>query len=141
MFTRRDVVIGGAVGALSTAASGTTYAQDESGAAALRILRGIEPSVEAIANVVNTNSLAQGYVKSLRDTYTKYLKANNKWPDYCEVGMDVFYDIWDWHVKHGVAPQVSRMLENRISIDFMYTHLILRYDLSPGHIGIPFDRT
>ena len=140
MFTRRDVMISGAVGALSTAAV-PAYAQDESGQKALGILKGLEPGVEAIANVVNSNSLAQGYVKQLRETYTRYLKANNKWPDYCEVGMDVFYDIWDWHVKHGVSPQVSRMLENRISIDFMYTHLILRYDLTGGHIGIPFDRT
>jgi hypothetical protein len=55
--------------------------------------------------------------------------------------MDVFYDVYDWHVKHMQPLRVARVLEDRLSIGFMFTTLVLRYDLDPSHIGIPFNRS
>ena len=142
MVSRRDLFASGVAGMFaSPVVGGAVLQDDERGRQAMDILNGIRPSVERIAGVVGSNSLAQGYVPRLRDAFTKYLKANNKFPEYCEIGMDVFYDVYDWHVKHTQPLRVSRVLEDRLSIGFMFTTLVLRYDLDPSHIGIPFNRS
>jgi hypothetical protein len=141
MLTRRDLVLGGAVGAFSSSAVQPVFAQDDSaGREAMQILNGIKPSIERLAALASSNSLALGYVPALRDAFTKYLKANGKFPDYCEVGIDVFYDIYDWHIKNHLAPEIGRVLENRLSIKLMFTQLVVRYELNGNHVGIPFDR-
>lgn len=142
MFSRRDLMVGGVAGAFASGAVRPALAQgDEDGKQAMEILNGIRPSVERIAAVVGSNSLALGFVPKLREAFTTYVKANNKFPSYCEIGMDVFYDVYDWHVKHAQPLRVSRALEDKLSIGFMFTTLVLRYDLPASHIGLPFDRS
>ena len=54
--------------------------------------------------------------------------------------MSVFYDIYDWHVKHRLVPEVVRVLDNRMAIKFMFTYLIVRSD-QDTYIGVPYDKT
>lgn len=100
----------------------------------------IDDSVGGLAAAFKTNSLAFGFVPKLREAYTQYWRGNGKFPDLCEVGSDVFYDIYDWHVKNGQPIPVSRLSDGKMSITFMYTQLIVRVDQAPNFIGVPFDR-
>ena len=54
--------------------------------------------------------------------------------------MDVFYDLYDWHIKQNLQVPVTRLADGRMVITFMYTQLIVRVDHLPAHIGVPFDR-
>ncbi|NQW04362.1 MAG: hypothetical protein HQ485_10080 [Acidobacteria bacterium] len=159
MLTRRQLVTGGAVGALTATASATTNSsfpddarqtrtttagQDADTVLLTRIqdrLGTIDDSVGGLAAAFKTNSLSFGFVPKLREAYTQYWRANGKFPDSCEVGSDVFYDLYDWHVKNGQPIPVSRLADGRMSITFMYTQLIVRVDQVPNFIGVPFDRT
>ncbi len=157
MFTRRDVVTTGAIGAISTAALTSPLAaattQDLSASdprmlqavteigrqltEAARQLKEIELSLD-IAH--NQNTLAQGTVARIRDQFSQFTRANFKFPDYCEIGLGVFYDLYDWHVKHGQPLQVSRQ-QSRMTLRFMFTEMILRPEQGMDFISEPFDLT
>jgi hypothetical protein len=158
MLTRRELVTGTALSAIATGASSAgssasapTKAGAPAGAsvqdvdnAALRIIASrtteIDQTLDGLAGVVRSNSLAFGFVPKLRDAYTLYWRAHGKFPEFCEVGTAVFYDIYDWHIKNRLPIPVSRFADGRMSITFMYTQLLVRIDQAPDYIGIPFDR-
>ena len=148
MFTRRDLVTTGAIGALSTAALAsplTAAAQDSSTdartAAALdeisRHLREIELSLDVAHN---QNTLSQGSVARIREQFSQFTRANFKFPDYCEIGLGVFYDLYDWHVKNGQPLQIARQ-QNRLTLRFMFTEMILRPEQDMNFVSEPFDLT
>lgn len=158
MLTRRELVTGGAVGALATitvdsSASPDTYStkgaltetppQDVDNASLRRIAdktSEIDQTLDGLSAAFRTNTLAYGFVPKLREAYTLYWKTQGKFPEFCEVGTDVFYDIYDWHIKNSQPIPVSRSADGRMAITFMYTQLLVRVDQSPTYVGVPFDR-
>ena len=157
MLTRRELVTGTALGAVATAtatanAPGPSTAGSPPGAppqesvdnAALRIIANktteLDQTLDGLAALVRSNSVAFGFVPKLREAYTLYWKSHAKFPEFCEVGTSVFYDIYDWHVKNRLPIPVSRFADGRMSITFMYTQLLVRIDQNPDYVGIPFDR-
>ena len=146
MVTRRDLVTGTAVGALSSAALATAdvSAQSESNAQTVGVLREIQRSLTSIDSSLNTafetNAIAFGSVPKVRQMFTEFVRANFKFPDYMEIGINIFYDLHDWHIKNNQPMQFSRVLENRLAIRFMFTTMVLRQEMDPNHLGVPFDR-
>ena|SRR5688572_12446060 len=154
MLTRRELVTGTALGAIATAASSADSTATTPGPihpaiqdtdnAALRTIATktteMDQTLDGLAGVVRSNSLAFGFVPKLRDAYTLYWKSHGKFPEFCEVGTSVFYDIYDWHVKNRLPIPVSRFADGRMSITFMYTQLLVRIDQAVDYVGIPFDR-
>ena len=118
MFTRREIVSHGAIGAIAASAvpaSAEPAPQDDATKVA-NAIHALQSAVETpLRSAFQSNSLAQGsYIPQLRTAFSTFLRSSNKWPDYCEVGMSVFYDIYDWHVKHRLVPEVVRVLDNLI---------------------------
>lgn len=153
MITRRELVTGTALGAIATAASTVDSSaapaapieppQDQDSANLRRIAdktNEIDQTLDSLAGAVRSNSLAFGFVPKLREAYTLYWRTHGKFPEFCEVGSAVFYDIYDWHIKNRQPIPVSRLADGRMSITFMYTQLLVRIDQAPEYVGIPFDR-
>jgi hypothetical protein len=150
MLTRRELVTGTALGALATTTSRSESTaaeepepQDVDNAAIRRIAEKtteIDQTLDNLSSTVRSNSLAFGFVPRLRDAFTLYWKSHGKMPEFCEIGVAVFYDIYDWHVKNQLAVPVSRFAENRMAITFMFTLLLVRLDQADNYVGIPFDR-
>jgi hypothetical protein len=149
MVTRRELVTGGALGAMATAA-GLTGPENEAASATAQqevdnaALRRIAQETAQIDRTLNSafasNTLAYGYIPKLREAYTLYWRTNGKFPEFCDIGTDVFYDIYDWHIRQRLDVPVTRMADGRMAIRFMFTQLIVRVEQSPSHIGIPTDR-
>lgn len=151
MFTRREVVTHGPLAALTAAVAPNTVEasadsapaieQDQDTRAVVEELRRFQAAVRApLSAAFESNTVAFGYVPKLRLAYTEFLKANAKFPDFCDIGIGVFYDLYDWHVKNLQPLQVGRTADNRVTIRFMYTNHIVKLEMDPNHIGIPFDR-
>jgi hypothetical protein len=155
MLTRRELVTGAAIGAVATVTtaadtsaapidvSDTAPPQDVDNAALRKIAEKtteIDQNLDRLAGAFRTNTLAYGYVPKLREIYTLYWRTNGRFPEFCDVGSDVFYDIYDWHIKNGLPIPVSRTADGRMVITFMYTQLLVRVDQTPSYIGVPFDR-
>jgi hypothetical protein len=68
-----------------------------------------------------------------------FVRAHAKFPDYCDVGVANFFEIYDWHVKNQRELTVGRQPDGRYGIQFMFTRLVLRPDADPGFIGYPYD--
>ena len=81
-----------------------------------------------------------GLLSQVRDRYTLHLRASGKFPDFMEVGTDVFYDVYDWHVRNNQQIQITRISEQRFSIQWMFTQLIVRFEQDARYLGVPFDR-
>lgn len=150
MVTRREVVTSGAIGALSTAAlasplaTAAEAAQSASDADMVRALGLIDSRLQSVGRVldaaVTQNSLAFGTVARIREQFAQYVRANFKFPDYCEIGVGVFYDLYDWHVKHGQELRFAQH-QNRLTLRFMFTQMILRPEQDASFIGDPYDLT
>jgi len=83
---------------------------------------------------------AQDIAVPLRRQFDQFLRIHGKFPDFCDVGCQVFVEIYDWHVTHRQPLQISRSPDGRMAILFMLTQLVLRTDAEPGFIGLPYDR-
>lgn len=162
MLTRRELVTGTAIGALATIATpdtdaasdtvtttdsstapGGTPAQEVDNAALRRIadrMDSMSGGVGSLSSALRSNSVAYGFIPKLREAFTLFWKTNGKFPEFVEVGTDVFYDIYDYHVKQRLPIPVNRLNDGRMTITFMYTQLLVRVDQAANFVGVPFDR-
>ena len=142
MLSRREVIAGGVVGSLAGASAPEAEAeQQELVAAALRALEeDVERIQSSLDRAFNTLTLSVGPIAQLRKVFEQFLRSNGKFPDFCEIGAQVFYDVYDWHIRNRQQIVVMRQGDNRYSIQFMFTTLILKFENQADFIGYPFDK-
>jgi hypothetical protein len=75
----------------------------------------------------------------IREQQRVFLKANQKFPDFVEIGIDVWENVYDWHVRHQQPMAVSRTTDGRYVMTVMFTTLILRPEQTGGYVGFGFD--
>ena len=75
----------------------------------------------------------------IRDQQRVFLKANQKFPDYIEVGVAVWESVVDWHIRHQQPLSVSRNADGRYILAVGFTTLILRPELSDNYVGPGMD--
>jgi hypothetical protein len=146
MISRREVVTAGVLGTLSNAAmAAPAEGQSSQGDP------GVVPQLSQIQKVLsNINSsldsglrgpsLNGGFIGEIRERFTIHLRSSGKFPDLMEIGIGPFYDVYEWHVRHGQQIQIIRIAEQRFAIQFMFTQLIVRWEQDPRYLGQPYDR-
>jgi hypothetical protein len=75
----------------------------------------------------------------IRDQQRIFLRANQKFPDFIEVGVGVWESVVDWHIRHQQPLSVSRSAEGRYIMTVAFTTLILRPELSENYVGPGMD--
>lgn len=143
MISRREVVTAGVLGTLATA--GGAEAAEAQEVETLRAgFKLLEDKLEDIQNSIDQglrgNSMTFGNIGAVKSKIELYAKTGGKFPEYCEVGLTVFHDIYDWHARNQQPIQITRIAEQRMAIQFMFTQLILRWENDTNYIGTPFDR-
>lgn len=133
MVSRRELLAGGVMGGfVSQDSAQMTQAAKTIGDK----LDKLETQLRTLADGA---ALPAGTVTKLRDVMMIFLRANAKFPDYCEVGIAVFFDIYDWHVKNQRELTIGRQPDGRYAMQFMFTRLLLRPDTDVGFVGYPYD--
>jgi len=142
MISRREVVTAGVLGTLATGAADASQSQSDSQLSAnVKALEGKLNELRlAVEQGLRGNSMSYGNVGQVKSAIEKYAKTGGKFPEYCEVGLSVFYDVYDWHVRHQQQIQITRIAEQRMAIQFMFTQLILRWENVETYVGTPYDR-
>jgi hypothetical protein len=147
MISRREVVTAGVLGTLSTAAPGAAEAaevQSQDAQAVASGLSNLRTQLEELNRHVNlglvANSMSIGRVGQVRERIELYLKTSGRFPEFCDIGTSVFFDIYEWHVRHQQQIQITRLADQRLTIQFMFTQLILRWENDINYVGTPFDR-
>lgn len=143
MISRRDMFAAGMLGTLTATATAET--QNSGGEAILKEgLSKLDTSVDEFKGSVEAglrgNSMTYGGVGQIKNELQRYLKSSGKFPDYCDIGVSIFFDVYDWHVRHQQQIQISRMADQRMSIQFMFTQLVLRWENAETYVGPAYDR-
>lgn len=144
---RRDVMTGGAAAGLG-ALLGSTNAGAAAGAAGQPLAQ----STEVVARAIDAlraslerqqNSTELGpspEITQIRRQQRTFLQANHKFPDFIDVGIDVWERIYDWHVKNQQPLHVARTQDGRYGLTFMFTTLVLRDEQTAGYVSFGYDR-
>lgn len=108
-----------------------------------------EDSSEAAARAVDrlrtaferqtSPATAEASIAQVRQQQRVFIRANQKYPDFMEVGLGVWEDVYDWHVRYQQPITAVRLADGRYTLAFMFTNLILRPDQAPEFVGFGFD--
>jgi hypothetical protein len=77
-------------------------------------------------------------IAEVRLRQVAFLRAEGRFPDFIDVGIDVWMGVYDWHVKHALPVPIGRDASNRYTIMLLATTLVLRPDMVPSLIGTPY---
>jgi hypothetical protein len=138
---RRQVIGGGlaaGIAGLSSVADAEAAGQTQGGD------RSVADAVDRLRVLVDTHldrsepgSLDEAAL--VREQQRIFMRANYKYPDFIEAGLDVWESVYFWHVKHLQPLATGRLADGRLTIAFMYTTVILRPDAAPGYVSLGFD--
>jgi hypothetical protein len=144
MISRREVVTAGMLGTLATGAAPAPAEAQQSDAGVRVALQDIKSEIEELRATVNTafigSTMSHGRLGLLNQRIEQYLKSSGKFPEFCDIGTSVFYDVYDWHVKHQQQINVTRLADQRLMIRFMFTQLVLRWENDANYISAPYDK-
>jgi len=132
---RRNLVGGGMLATAAALIGGAEQASakqaDDNGAVA----RAVENLRAALVRTLAVSP----ELDRIREQQRVFLKSNQKFPDFLEVGVDVWENVYDWHVRHQQPIAATRTGDGRYVMTVMFTTLILRPDQVNGYIGYGFD--
>jgi hypothetical protein len=140
MLSRREMLAGGLVGAVGRAPAGAAEQPAGDQAALRRIEEAIEAVGDSLDRAYNGLPMSDGFVAALRKYFEQFVKGSGKFPDFCDVGINGFYQVYDWHVRNRQPILATRQADNRYTLQFMFTTLILRFENEPNFIGVPYDK-
>ena len=145
MVKRRELLGGSlAGGLLGVLAPFEAEASDSAGLEAAQrssSTEGFREVADAIANLREqlTAQHSFGEIGPIRAAQRTFLRTNLKMPDFLEVGANLWFALYDWHVRWQQDLNAGRDAQGRYTILFMGTTVILRADNQDGFIGTPFD--
>lgn len=144
MISRREVVTAGVLGTLATAGNAEAAELQQE----VQTLRAGFEALSSTLNDIKTsldeglrgNSMNYAGVGNVKTKIENYTKVTGRFPDYCDIGLSVFYDVYGWHVRNQQQLNITRIAEQRMAIQFMFTQLVLRIETESNYIGVPYDR-
>lgn len=133
MVSRRELLAGGVM-------SGFVGQDAQEMAAAARTVGDKLDRLEVqLRTLADGSALPSANIGRLREQMTIFLRAHAKFPDFCEVGIAVFFDVYDWHIKNQRELTIGRQPDGRYALQFMFTRLLLRAEMDPPYVGPPYD--
>jgi hypothetical protein len=150
MFTRRTLITGAALAGAATfpslSASQVRSPGDVvvSGQSSDRLLEQMGSYLRDIREEMQRMSqsctpLACGPVRLIRENMKTYFKQQSKFPDFIDVGIDVWTTVQDWLVSTRQAVNMVRVPDGRLGMTFSMTTLVLRADVSNDFISLGYD--
>ena len=141
-MNRRDMLAAGLMGGL--APSGGGEVQNQSELIMREGFKTIDDSVDefkvSVEQGMRGNSMNFGGVGVVKAEIMRWVKASGRFPEYCDIGVAVFFDIYDWHVRNQQQIQITRLSDQRLTIQFMFTQLVLRWENAESYVGSAYDR-
>ena len=75
----------------------------------------------------------------IREQQRIFLKTNQKFPDFIEVGVGIWESVFDWHIRHQQPLSVARNAEGRYTMAVAFSTLVLRSEMAENYVGIGMD--
>jgi len=143
MISRREVMTAGVMGTLATANPSAIEAIQSD----VQVLKDGFSKVEdalkdlrSATDALRGNSMNSGGVGDVKAKIALFAKQSGRFPEFLDIGVGVFYDVYDWHVRVQQQIQISRLADQRMSIQFMFTQLVLRWENAENYVSQAYDR-
>jgi hypothetical protein len=134
MISRRELLASGvAAGALASPEEATA-AQESDTVYLNRILeelRGIRKAV----SFQGAQAVAQ-----VRLAQRTFLKNSSRFPEFVDVGFDVYESVIDWLVSVQQPVTINRIADGRYSVALFATTIVLRPDFPDNYVGQGYDK-
>ena len=143
MIPRRNLVTGGLVGSVLGALGGGDEVEAAPAAAVAADVTDdmVARIVAAIAGLKTEIQSLKSFpeIVPVRDAQVTHLRATGKFPDYIDVGTNVWYAVHDWNIRWQQPLTLGRDNLGRYTLLFGQTYLIMRVDASQTFMGQPYD--
>ena len=136
MVERRNLVGGGlaaGITALVGAADADAAVQRGDDSEVSRAVRELRQAIETNYN------RPWGRIAQIREQQRTWLRATHHYPDFIEIGIEIWDALYDWHVRFQQPVNMARMTDGRYVMTFMFTTMILRPEAEADYLGQPFD--
>lgn len=134
---RRNLVGGGLVAGLAAMVAPEAEA---AGAAQRDNSEALSRAVDELRQTIQSNySNPWRVIAQVREQQRIWMRASYRYPEFIEIGIDVWDALHDWHVRFQQPLNVARMQDGRYAMSFMFTTFIMRPDALPNFIGYPYD--
>jgi len=144
MLTRRELITGGVAGSVVPIGPWESVEVVQSSRGEPDLLRDIARQIGSVESTLSrgmlSNAVAFGLAGKVRGQMETFFRTAQKFPDFIDVGYNVFMDVYDWHVKNRQQLVVTRGPDGRYWLQFMFTTLIMRGEHDANYIGIPYDK-
>jgi hypothetical protein len=133
---RREVVGGGLFGLTALLGAGGGAAQATPRADNQEVVR----AIDELRGVLESR-LAPPFIEltEIRQQQRMFLKASQKFPEFIEIGINIWDRLYDWHVRHQQPLNIGRRDDGRYAMTFMFTTLVLRPEQSENYVGFAYD--
>ncbi len=74
-------------------------------------------------------------IRTIREAQIAFLRANQRFPAFIEVGISVWEQMWDWHVHTGQQPIIGQVSDGRYGMTVFLTTLVLHPGATPTYVG------
>jgi hypothetical protein len=146
MVSRRLALRGGVLGVIGGVLSGGDAHAEPAAAAGTNAQRaGTDEGSDRIAASIDRlrdelrNERVFSEIAAIREAQKTFLRVNLKFPDYIDVGTDIWFAVYDWHVRWQQPLTLGRDPLNRYTIVINQTAVVLRPDSVPSFISLPYD--
>lgn len=97
--------------------------------------------VNALKEIRTTIAAGESFAEILpvRSRQVDFLKSQGRFPDFIDVGADVWFAVHDWHVRFQQPLVLGRDATGRYTLMLGFTALVLRSDVVAGFISAPYD--
>lgn len=146
MVTRRKLLGGGLfagiVGALTarvgTHAEGIPQRDDREGAELVaKALEAIRSELRSQRDACTTGACPE--LELIRQQQRLFLRSSRKYPDFIEVGLDVWERLYDWHVRNRQPIGIAQTPDGRLGLRFMLTTLVLVPEAQATFVSTGYD--
>lgn len=138
MMSRRELMTTGLAGAAGMGPAAASLPQDRDDRDTAGVLKEILAEIRRQQAACTTAGCPA--IERIREATRVFIKSNNKYPDYVDVGLDVWEDVYDWHVRYQQPLNISRLPDGRYGMAFMFSILVLRHEMALNYIGPGYDK-
>ncbi len=131
---RRHLLSGGVM-----ASMGTAFGMQRSGGSQQPDNEAVSASIDELRQTIDRAQLVSPELARIREQQRVFLRANQKFPDFLEIGIAVWEGVYDWHIRHQLPVSITRTTDGRYAMAVMLTTLVLRPDQPEAYIGVGFD--
>jgi hypothetical protein len=136
VITRRQALAtGGLLGALVAGSDEGAAAQSPQGISDASV-RDLTKAIDNVETAI-VGPLPFTEIAAIRTRQVDFLRAQGRFPDFIEAGTDVWFAVYDWHVRHSQPTTLGRDSTGRYTLTLLFTTIVLRPDVAPSFIGVP----